>query len=134
MHGEPTTPLKRGIALNSGETSIINSYLSDFKNTGQDTQALCGWNGPGPFHIINNHLEAAGENVLFGGATAQIPNLVPSDIEIRHNHFYKPLSWKLDDASYAGQHWSVKNLLELKNAQRVIVDGNTLENNWYDGQ
>jgi hypothetical protein len=28
----------------------------------------------------------------------------------------------------------VKNLLELKNAQRVVVDGNILENNWAAGQ
>src|SRR5262249_38539898 len=28
----------------------------------------------------------------------------------------------------------VKNLFELKNAQRVLVDGNLLENNWADAQ
>src|SRR5262249_45975143 len=36
--------------------------------------------------------------------------------------------------TYAGVHWSVKNLFELKNAQRVLVDGNVFENNWVDGQ
>ena len=75
-----------------------------------------------------------GENVLFGGADPQIPNLVPSDIEIRRNHFYKPLTWKADDPSYAGNAWSVKNLLELKNAQRVLVDCNVFENIWADAQ
>src|SRR5205085_3567154 len=88
MHGEPSTPLKRGIALNSAETSIINSYISDFKNVGQDTQAICGWNGPGPFHIINNYLEGAGENIMFGGAIGYIPGVNPADIEIRRNYFY----------------------------------------------
>jgi len=55
---------------------------------------------------------------------------VPSDIEIRHNHFVKPLSWKADDPTYAGTAWTVKNLFELKNAQRVLVDGNVFEYNW----
>src|SRR5438105_1675112 len=126
MHGEPTTPLKRGIALNSGETSIINSYLSDFKNVGQDTQAICGWNGPGPFHIINNFLEGAGENVMFGGAIGYIPGVNPADIEIRRNYFYKPPAWR--------GVWMVKNLFELKRAERVVVDGNVFENCWLDGQ
>ena len=88
----------------------------------------------GPFHIINNHLEASGENVLFGGATAYIPKMVPSDIEIRGNHFFKPLSWKVDDPSYVGHHWTVKNHFELKNARRVVVEGNLFENCWNDGQ
>src|SRR5205085_4734146 len=126
MHGEPSTPLKRGIALNSGETSIINSYLSDFKNVGQDTQAICGWNGPGPFHIINNFLEGAGENVMFGGAIGYIPGYNPADIEIRRNYFYKPPAWR--------GVWMVKNLFELKRAERVVVDGNVFENCWLDGQ
>src|SRR5678816_3181005 len=83
-------------------------------------------NGPGPYHIINNYIEAAAENIMFGGADAKIPNLVPSDIEIRRNHVFKPLSWKVGDPSYLGRHWAIKNLLELKNARRVTIDGNTV--------
>ncbi|HKY29512.1 MAG TPA: hypothetical protein VJM12_16355 [Pyrinomonadaceae bacterium] len=134
IHGFATQEVKRGVALNSAETSIINSYISDIHGIGYDTQAICGWNGPGPYRIINNYLEAAGENVMFGGADPSIPNLIPSDIEIRGNHFFKPLSWKVGDPSYAGKHWTVKNLFELKNARRVVVDGNTFENSWLDAQ
>ncbi|HSE97251.1 MAG TPA: hypothetical protein VLD57_03205, partial [Blastocatellia bacterium] len=101
---------------------------------GFDTQAIAGWNGPGPFKIVNNYLEGAGENVMFGGADPAIPNLVPSDIEIRRNHLFKPLSWKEDDPGYAGEHWAVKNLFELKNARRVLIEGNLFEHNWADAQ
>jgi len=134
IHAFPTQGLKRGIQLNSASTDILDSYISDFKVVGQDSQAVLGWNGPGPFRIINNYLEGAGENVMFGGATATIPNLVPSDIEFRGNHLFKPRSWRVGDPSYAGTHWSVKNLFELKNARRVVVDGNVMENNWADAQ
>lgn len=126
IHGDPSGGLKRGITLNSSETSIVNSYISDFKLKGQDSQAICGWNGPGPYHIVNNYLEGSGENILFGGSDPSIANLVPSDIEVRKNSFFKPLKWR-------GQ-WSVKNLFELKNAQRVVIDGNVFENNWADAQ
>ena len=75
--------------------------------------------------IINNYLEAAGgENVMFGGADQSIPDLIPSDIGIRGNYFFKPLTWKKDDPSYGGKHWTVKNLFETKNARRVVIDGN----------
>ena len=134
IHGFQTQDLRRGISLNTAETSIINSYISDIHGIGADTQAICGWNGPGPYRIINNYLEAAGENVMFGGAVPAIAGLVPSNIEIRRNYFFKPLSWKAGHPTYGGIHWSIKNLLEFKNARNVIVDGNVLENSWTDGQ
>ena len=94
IHGDPKVGSKRGIALNSGDTTIANSYISDIKAIGQDSQAICGWNGPGPYRIENNYLEAAGENVMFGGATPSIQDLVPSNVTIRRNHFSKNLAWK----------------------------------------
>ena len=98
---------------------------------GHDSQAILGFNGPGPFKIVNNYLEGAGENIMFGGGDPSIPGLVPSDIEIRGNHLFKPLRWRPEAArSTSGIHWTVKNLLELKNAQRVLIEGNVLENVW----
>ncbi len=83
VHGDPVRGQKRGIALNSGRTSITNSYISDIKAVGQDTQAIGGWNGPGPYTIENNYLEAAGENFLLGGADPAIPGLVTEDVVFR---------------------------------------------------
>src|SRR5205814_2410011 len=134
IHGLPGQAAIRGVVLNGNRLAVIDSYLAEFKDQVVDTQAIMGWNGPGPFKIVNNYLEAAGENVMFGGADPAIPNLVPSDIEVRRNYFFKPLTWKIDDPSYEGIHWSVKNLFELKNAQRVLVDGNLFEQNWDDAQ
>jgi len=134
IHGHATQEVQRGIALNGANVTISNSYISEIHGRGYDTQAICGWNGPGPFRILNNFLEAAGENIMFGGATPSITNLVPSDIEIRGNHLFKPLSWKVGHPTYAGIHWSVKNLLELKMARNVVIDGNVLENCWGDAQ
>jgi hypothetical protein len=127
LHGDPATGQRRGLALNSGEAQVLNSYFADFKGINQDTQALGGWNGPGPYLIDNNYLEAAGENVMFGGSDPYIVDLVPSDITIRRNLISRPLSWM-------SSSWVVKNLIELKNAQNVTIEGNTIENNWAAGQ
>ena len=134
LHGDPVKGTRRGIALNSRTTAVIDSYLADFKEVGADSQAIAGWNGPGPFKIVNNYLEGAGENVLFGGADPSIRDLVPADIEIRGNHFAKPLSWKIGDPAYAGTPWNVKNLFELKNARRVVIAGNLFERSWGHAQ
>jgi len=134
IHGNSTLGSKRGIALNSARTAVVNCHISDCKGEGQDTQALCGWNGPGPFKIVNNYLEGSGENVMFGGANPSIQDLVPSDIEVRNNHFFKPMSWKEGHPDFGGTAWCVKNIFELKNAQRVLVEGNILQNNWADCQ
>jgi hypothetical protein len=126
VHGHPQLNVRRCVALNSAWSAVIDSYLSECHAKGFDSQAICGWNGPGPFKIVNNYLEGAGEIVMFGGADPSIRNLTPSDIEIRHNHFSRPPSWK--------GVWTVKNLFELKHAQRVLVEGNVLENHWVDAQ
>ena len=128
----PNQTLKRGISLQSAETTITGCYVAGFKSAEQDAQAVAGWNGPGPFHVVNNYLEASGENLVFGGAPPSVPGLVPSDIEVRRNHFFKPLSWRQGEPGYAGTRWSVKNLFELKSARRVVFEGNLLENCWND--
>lgn len=134
IHGNSTGDVSRGIGLNSARTAIIDSFISECHAVGADAQAICGWNGPGPFKIVNNYLEGSGENFMLGGADPSISNLVPSDIEFRNNYVYKPLRWKAGESSYAGIHWSVKNLFELKNAMRLLIDGNTFENCWGDAQ
>lgn len=134
VHGDPERGGRRGIALNGRHIAVVDSYVSDFKEQGADSQALCGWNGPGPFLVANSTLEAAGENMMFGGAPPTIPDLVPSDITITGNLFRKPLQWKAGEPNHDGSSWSVKNLFELKNARRVKVSGNRFENSWAASQ
>jgi uncharacterized protein YjdB len=127
MHGTASASLTRCVILSSARTAIVDSYLSDAHAVGQDAQAIVGWNGSGPYKIVNNYLEGSGENVMFGGATPTTPGVIPSDIEFRHNHLRKPAAWQATG-------WLVKNLFELKFARRVLVEGNLLEGNWQDGQ
>jgi len=126
IHGQSNSNFARCVALNSGNTAIVDSWISECHARGFEAQAIEGWNGPGPFLIENNHLAGAGENVMFGGGNPGIPGLIPSDITIRRNHFYKDPSWK--------GVWTAKNLFELKNGRRLLVEGNVFENSWIDAQ
>ena len=126
VHGTTTANVVRCVVLNSGRTAVLNSWISECHSKGFDSQAVEGWNGPGPYLIENNFLSGAGENVMFGGGDPGIFGLSPSDITIRGNHFWKDPTWK--------GKWTVKNLFELKNARRVLVENNVFENNWADAQ
>ncbi len=127
IHGTAASTQKRGVALNSASTSVINSWISEIKAVDQDSQAIAGWNGPGPFNITNNYLEAAGENFLLGGADPAISGLVPTGVTFRDNWVRKPIAWR-------GSSYQVKNLLELKNARAVVIENNLFENNWQAAQ
>lgn len=128
VHGDNATGQKRGIGLNAAAVTIRDSWIDNMWAAGQDSQAICGWNGPGPFTIDNNYLEAASENILFGGADPSIPNLIPSDITITRNYVTKRMAW------FGTTDRSIKNLLEFKAGQRVRVEGNIFENNWSQAQ
>ncbi len=134
IHGFDTQDVQRGVAMNSADSTVSNSYISDIHVVGIEAQAIGAWNGPGPLNIINNYLEGAGENIMIGGADSASAELIPSNIQIRNNYLFKPMSWKVGDPSYAGKHWTVKNILELKSARNVVIDGNVLENIWVDAQ
>lgn len=128
VHGNSGVATKRCVGLNAVHGAVVDSYLDRCHKFGQDSQAILIWDGPGPYKIENNYLAAAGENIMVGGADPTTSGLVPSDITIRRNFFHKPDGW------YTNPVGTVKNLFELKNARRVLLEGNILEGNWTDGQ
>jgi len=126
----PPTGGKRGIAVHTRAFTMRHCRIAGYYRNGQEVQAIWIHNGPGPYTIEDCYLEGAGENLLTGGATVKIPNCVPSDIVIRHCTFYKPDKWRPGGTQPA----TVKNILELKNAQRVLVEYCVLDGCWKSGQ
>lgn len=141
MHPGEGAEVGKGVGVVQGARSIavINSYLSGFNCVARagkctDAAAVGGGNGDKPtgiFKIVNDFLEASGENVLFGGSGATVN---PTDIEVRRNHFFKPMIWKQGEPGYtpapSGDPYIVKNHFEVKNAQRLLFEANLLENSW----
>jgi hypothetical protein len=127
VHGLPGADDRRGIEMDGAYVAVVDSYISEIHEVGADSQALAAWNTTGPLQIRNTYLEGAGENVMFGGADPNEAALVPADIEIRNNYFFKPLS--LLQTKYV-----IKNLLEFKLGKRALVAGNTFQNSPASGQ
>ena len=127
VQGDATVGLRRGVQMDAIRGAVIDSYIYSILDT-SDSQAVWFYNTPGPVKVVNNYLEATGENLMTGGADPSYANSVPSDLEIRRNHFKKQ-----SRASWASS-WSCKNLMEFKNAQRVLVEGNVFDTNYGDSQ
>lgn len=125
IHGQPESNVQRAVALNSAATVIVDSWISCHVK-GIEGQGIASWTGPGPYLIRNNTVEASGINFMIGGSTPSVVGLRCYDVTVSRNHFHKPLAWK--------GVWTVKNLLETKNAGRVLIEDNVLENSWTDAQ
>jgi hypothetical protein len=123
IHSNLPGVTRRGIALNSADSIVKNSYIAGFAGEGEETQGICGWSGTKNVKILNNYIEGGAENIMFGGSDITSADLIPADIEVRGNHLNKPAEWK-------DKKFSMKNLFELKNAKRVNFVGNYMENSW----
>ncbi len=140
VHGTTQDETVKGFRLNGiNYAAVVDSYFNDFHCTAvtgtcTDSQAVGGGLGShqdGPWKIEDNFLEAAGEGILFGGGAATTS---PTDITIRFNHFFKPWQWMPGNVPFqggdSGNPFIVKNHFELKNAVRVLLEANLMEDVW----
>jgi hypothetical protein len=122
--------VRKGISLHAANVDITNSYFREI-HEGSDSNAIYAVNGSGPYNIINNHLEGAGENVLFGGSDGYMKEMDGHGV-FRGNHVMKPLDWR--NGTNGSRAWTVKNLFELKEGSHIVIEDNIFENSWVSGQ
>src|SRR5271157_2188412 len=140
VHPPEGTEVGHGVGFVDGSqmVAVINSYINGLTCTAHvgkctDAVAIGGGKGDEPISTIkvyNNFVESSGENILFGGSAATV---VPTDVEIRRNHLFRPMLWKEGEPGYtpaSGHPYIVKNNFELKSAIRVLFESNLLENSW----
>ena len=98
LHGSDTEDVNHaiGFTINSSYIAVVDSDIRDIHGETNDSQAFIAFSSPGPFKLVNNYLSASTEDVMFGGAGGYANPYVPSDIEIRGNHFYKPPEWETE--------------------------------------
>lgn len=126
-----------GTQIDGHDNAIIESYIDDVVSNDGEAKSILFSSGNGPLYVRNSFLCASGENIMIGGADPTVHGQIPSDITFYQVHFKKHTKWR-DTSGYtvAGGAYYVatKNLFELKNAQRVLLDSCVLENVWYPNQ
>jgi hypothetical protein len=147
--GSENVNLSAGGAAYYGLATISNATnttvtLSHIKNLEVDMGLAMQVNGlfhPANFAVVKS---ISGNTITFVDPIPNVPqsggkaawSAIPSFIEFRQNHLYKPLKWRptLADGSpnpeWNGQHYQIKNLWESKFARYVLCDGNRLEGTW----
>jgi hypothetical protein len=144
-HGNPTGDYVRCILANGNDIEVINSVFYEIhSNAGGDSQAFMSYNSEGRHVIRNNYIEAAGENLLWGGADPVITDLLPTDITVEDNFLTKDWTWwaycdRLNTQyGYActpgPTSWMSKNNLECKICVDLTFHGNIIENSWQQDQ
>ena len=123
---------------NSTDVALVNSEVYNIacpQGTCTDATGVgLGGNGASSEDVkklFNNLISAAGEDYLAGGGGQGFGSttLTPNDFEIRENFFFKPAIYAFKNGAN-GQHPEFKNNGELKNANRVLIEGNVYENSW----
>jgi hypothetical protein len=118
---------KRGIAAHTRAFTLTRSRVVGFWWQGADSQALYSCNGPGPYTIVDNQLQASGENVMWGGGSIRSAAMVPGNVLLKGNLIDKPQEWRQ-------KLGSVKNSIEFKAVKGALVEGNTVDGSWRDAQ
>ena len=128
IHGDPARGQKRGIALNSASTTVVGSYISDIKSDDPGRAGDCRLERARALPHREQLPRGLRREFHAGrGHPGLSTDVVPSDVVFRRNHVSRPASWRSGS-------WSVKNLFELKNARRVLVEGNLFETHWQGAQ
>jgi hypothetical protein len=117
----------KGLALHGVDLTVTRSTVEGFRSNLKESQAIWINNGPGPYTITDNHLEGAGEVILIGGDHMPIAGNVPQHITVRGNTLLKPAAWRT-------QTPTLKNIFEVKCGRSVVLENNTLDGNWVQGQ
>jgi hypothetical protein len=113
VHASTTTELRRCVALNAYAVAVVKSWISECHAKSGDSQALWGYNAPGPYLIEDNYLDSGHEVIMFGGADPAITNMIPADIMIRLN----------DITQTRLQQWCVADE-ESRGTQKCVASSN----------
>jgi hypothetical protein len=114
--------------------ALIQSYIGDMHIVGTGSNVFsmggCSTGTEGPGTVKGNFLESADSSSAAGGCGSGVSTLPVQDVEITGNHFWKPMFWKTNDTSYFGTQFGVKNHLDWKNINRVLIEGNIGDHVW----
>jgi FG-GAP-like repeat len=136
VHGNPNNSnvsVGHAVKLDGAYLAIINSRVADIHYpippicqdpSVHEAHGINSVNGSGPYKIDNCYVSASTQGFMFGGADAAADNMVPGDITVTNNHFYKPYTtaWR--------NSYLAKTGIEFKAGNRILLAGNYVENAW----
>jgi hypothetical protein len=136
LNWQNATTVKTGLDFGqSTHWALIDSYTGDFILVAGSGSNVLNMGGTGtvtegPGKVTNNFIEAADTSSSAGGGGGGASTVPIQDVEMRSNHFWKPMFWKTNDTSYYGTSSNVKDHIDWKNINRVLIEGNIFDHTW----
>ena len=144
-----------GVQFNANNSWFQWSYIEKIHWWASESHAFSGGFMSGPYKVAHNWMEGGSNTFFNGGSAVDAKGGPANDGEIRGNFFGRDLGYRfltgnagnspappfgcgpLEAPGTNGNcpmSWAVKNSLELKLGERVLVDGNMICCSWADAQ
>jgi hypothetical protein len=144
-----------GIAFSASNSWVEWSYIEKIHWWAGESHAFSFGFSTGPYKVAHNWIEGGSAALFSGGSAVDVQGGPANDGEIRGNFLGRNLGYRFLTGSagnspappwgcgtadsHAGDNtcpmsWAIKNSLELKLGNRVLIDGNMLCCSWADGQ
>ena len=131
IHGDSATPthgVRNGIDFDASYVAVEDSVITNIVAPGYETHGVMApFATSGPVDVGNNTIEAASIGLFFGSTDPAIPSQISQDIYIHHNYLHKFDSW-IGSGTYLP-----KDVIECKNCQRMLVEGNRIVGDYDSG-
>lgn len=140
VHGGTTTQIVNGfVGYAVKQWAITECLVTDIHHASSESHGVHFYGSEGPQKLHNSRIEGAGINVFVGDNYSFTSDpafglKVVKDLTITKNHIVKPLEWDQNLPEYNGNNWIVKNNLEVKFGERILIEGNVIEHSWSDAQ
>jgi hypothetical protein len=122
VHEGAASTMRAGFYMSFAYVSIINSEIGPFKYNSEETKGVLSVNAPGPITIYNNSIVAGSQAHLSGGVGSVSADLHPSTHAFRNNRLWHDPAWE--------GTFNVKYIVEVKQGDNFIYDGNIIEYSW----
>jgi len=145
----------RAVQLQGDNVALMFSQVNKIHWFGSESHAVSGGSTHGPIRISANWIEAGSGGVFQGGSTADSAGGPAADVEIGPNFIGRNLDWRFL-SSAAGKspkppfgcgpldgnsahdtcsfNWAMKNNVEFKFDDRILLWGDVIDGSWADGQ
>jgi hypothetical protein len=136
VHGMPNQDNYVGIEFNGTAISVVDSMITEIHSLiAQGRGITVAATGSGPFKVDNDEIESGGSAFALT-TSSPIVGMIPSDIEFQFNYLHRNPKWQTTSVTTTNNvsgFWKVQDVVSMVNAQRILINGNQIENIFNQG-
>ena len=122
--------LRNHVILRSQTCALVGNDFGDAVYKGAENHGILIGNAVGPINAENNRLGMTAVPFFTGGLRKSV-GMLTKGIWFRNNLVFRDQKWNHNNAgAYAGIYTACKNLIEFKEGEEVVIEGNIFDGSW----